>query len=214
MSKNEKKNQLIGLINELKKQATSFETQIDISAAQLDEMRLTIENLYQSFAVYNYLQLKVEPVLEIPIVKVVESVRVENVLSVAVEEFQQPIVETVPEVVNLVEELVETSSPKEEEAAPAKVEVEQIKEQVAVSEPKRHFPDIKTKIGINEKYQFLSDLFAGNASDYEAAMQQLNATVSLGEALQYVTDLQKKKLWSDESPAWKSLINVVERRFV
>ncbi len=72
--------------------------------------------------------------------------------------------------------------------------------------------DIKTAIGINEKFLFINELFQGNVHDYNDAIKELNNAESLEKALELFIKLQEKHGWKKESPAALQLLNFVERR--
>jgi len=90
-----------------------------------------------------------------------------------------------------------------------------VKEETVVPELKTATPkDIKAAIGINDKFEFINELFKGNTADYEASLQLLNDAVNHELALKVFNDLQKKYGWEQENETADRLQEMVERKFL
>ncbi|MGB3948297.1 MAG: hypothetical protein WBM13_09940 [Bacteroidia bacterium] len=74
--------------------------------------------------------------------------------------------------------------------------------------------DIKTNIGINDKFQFISELFANNVDAYESAIKKLNADSSLDSSLLVLEEIKKENNWKDKSEAGQRFVEIVKRRFL
>ena len=74
--------------------------------------------------------------------------------------------------------------------------------------------DLKTAIGINEKFRFANDLFEGNKQPYTETIERLTQASDLNHALQMIDSLITKYDWQKESESYKKLIDLVERRFL
>jgi hypothetical protein len=75
--------------------------------------------------------------------------------------------------------------------------------------------DIKTIIGINEKFLFMNELFDGNLEEYNASMDLINNCLNASDAEQKIfLELQPKYHWDMNSSIVKSLLTLVERRFI
>ncbi len=74
--------------------------------------------------------------------------------------------------------------------------------------------DLKTAIGINEKFRFANDLFEGNMQPYTETIERLNQANDLNHALQMIDSLITKYDWQKESESYKKLIDLIERRFL
>lgn len=72
--------------------------------------------------------------------------------------------------------------------------------------------DIKSAIGINEKFLFINELFQGNVHDYNDAIKALNSAEGLEEALEVFQKLHGEYQWKKDTPAVLQLLNFVERR--
>jgi hypothetical protein len=75
--------------------------------------------------------------------------------------------------------------------------------------------DLKSAIGINEKFLFINELFDGSLEEYNASIDLLNNCQNASEAEQKIfLELQPKYHWDMNNPATKSLMALVERRFI
>ncbi|HEY9176652.1 MAG TPA: hypothetical protein VIN07_03130 [Flavipsychrobacter sp.] len=74
--------------------------------------------------------------------------------------------------------------------------------------------DIRTSIGINDKYLYLSELFMDDKAAYDAAVKHLNTCNSLQEALNYTeTELHGKYNWDKENPTVQSFYSLLSNSF-
>lgn len=73
--------------------------------------------------------------------------------------------------------------------------------------------DLKSVIGINEKFQFINELFDGNMKEYAVALDQINNFSTLGEAINYLANLKEVYKWSPENPIALNFVELVQRRF-
>jgi len=73
--------------------------------------------------------------------------------------------------------------------------------------------DLKSVIGINEKFQFINELFEGNMKEYTVALDQINNFSSLGEAVNYLANLKAVYKWSPDNPIATQFTELVERKF-
>lgn len=74
-------------------------------------------------------------------------------------------------------------------------------------------PELKTLIGINEKFMFINELFDGNLREYNETIDTLNGLQSLNQASEYLDILRKKNFWDTGSQAFKKLSEIVNRKF-
>ena len=110
-----------------------------------------------------------------------------------------------------------------EELQETLVEVEDAEEE-AVPEPednslaaklqRAHVSDIRLALGINDKVMIINELFRGSVDRYNKSIDALNDFPTLSGARVYMSELQIELQWDTESPAYKMLNDLVERRFV
>ena len=74
--------------------------------------------------------------------------------------------------------------------------------------------DLKSAIGINEKFLFINELFKGNMKEYTDTIVLLSDAETLESAHQILTPLKGKYEWREDSSAYVTLIDFLQRRFV
>ncbi len=84
---------------------------------------------------------------------------------------------------------------------------------VAAKISKKKTSDLKSIIGINEKFLFINELFNGNMHDYNEAVNSLNSFTNHEEASNYIGSLKQNKDWDDNSQAYKILNDFVVQIF-
>jgi len=70
--------------------------------------------------------------------------------------------------------------------------------------------DIKSAIGINDKFLFINELFGGSSDEFEAMVGLLNQLSSMEEAQQSL----EKYGWEKENETAQSFIKLVSRRYL
>ena len=73
--------------------------------------------------------------------------------------------------------------------------------------------DIKSAIGLNEKFQFINQLFNGDAKCYHSVIDELNKSSSIDIALNSIKEISDSNNWESHPASAKSFIEIVERRF-
>jgi len=115
-----------------------------------------------------------------------------------------------------VEATVETVSPPEAIPAPLEIAVAlstPVKEVIdhIVLEP---IKDLRSAIGINDKFQFIQALFGGDEKTFEEVIKTINVFKIFPEAQFYIKrELREKNNWDEDSSIVKSFDQLVKRRF-
>jgi hypothetical protein len=73
--------------------------------------------------------------------------------------------------------------------------------------------DIKSIIGLNEKFQFINFLFDGDTGKYNSAIDVINSSNTAEEALEKLKDIAESKKWNPQTPSAKTFFEIIERRF-
>ncbi len=73
--------------------------------------------------------------------------------------------------------------------------------------------DLRAAIGINDKFQFANELFAGEMKEYDIAIQQLNSAETMESASEYFRSLEQLYNWDPENETVKRLYDLVDRRY-
>ena len=89
------------------------------------------------------------------------------------------------------------------------------KSEESVAEKLQHkkITDLKASIGINEKFQFINELFEGNMKEYTVAIDQINSFSSMTEAESYIDNLTEVYKWNSDNQIVGNFKELVERRF-
>ncbi len=74
--------------------------------------------------------------------------------------------------------------------------------------------NLKSAIGINDKFYFINELFKGNSQAYEDVIYTLNNFKRFDDAIQYFSTLKFRYDWNTEAEAYKKLIHFLERKFL
>lgn len=96
--------------------------------------------------------------------------------------------------------------------APKEVEVKE-----SVAEKMTHTPikDLTIAIGLNQKFQFIKELFDADADAYKSAVSKLNSFSGGSEAEQFLrNELMATYGWNEEEPLVISFTELVQRRYL
>lgn len=73
--------------------------------------------------------------------------------------------------------------------------------------------DLRTAIGINDKFLFVNELFGGSMEKYNKSIDNLNDLKTLNGALIYMNELRIELQWNSNNEAYKKLLELVHRKF-
>lgn len=74
--------------------------------------------------------------------------------------------------------------------------------------------DLTVAIGLNQKFQFIKELFEGDADAYTEAVKKLNRADNKQAAMDYLRNEVKEPFgWDEEDETTLAFINLIERRF-
>lgn len=132
--------------------------------------------------------------------KVIEPIKVEETTIVA-----EPILMTKPKEV-FVEEKPVMEVPKTETIETKK----EVAEKIALQPIK----DLRAAIGINDKFQFMEELFNKDEALFESSIKTINAYKNFAEAQFWIKqNLRNKFNWEEESATVMAFDQLVKRRF-
>lgn len=72
--------------------------------------------------------------------------------------------------------------------------------------------DVRTAIGINEKFQFINDLFDGNMHEYTAVINQLNNCTSFADAEIYLNSITDIYKWKEDNEMYQKFIAIIKQK--
>lgn len=152
----------------------------------------------------------------------------------AVEETVEEAVEEIPEEVHIdFEEVEEVEVEEVSEVEPKKataITTEEDQEDVSINDKMQDLQSeeslasklergplesLKKAISLNQKFQFINELFAGESEQYDKAIKRIDKLGSSEEALDYTQkDLGSEHGWDLESDLVLQLVDLIERRFL
>lgn len=73
--------------------------------------------------------------------------------------------------------------------------------------------DLRTTIGINDKFLLVNELFGGSMEKYNKSIENLNDLKTLNGALIYMNELRIELQWNSSNEAYKKLLELVHRKY-
>lgn len=115
--------------------------------------------------------------------------------------FELPHVKNEPKIIN---EAIEEEAPAPPQPEPVIIPVENNINQ----------NDIRSVIGINDKYLFLNELFSNHKSDYETALDEINNMKNIEEAMAWVkAKSATKSVWDEDGDTVQNFVAVLKKHF-
>jgi len=221
MEKKQIRKEIAVLINSIKEHSDNIGDKEHIPQLELELILHKIEKLYQKSIVFNHLNTlpqsysgtiekkeeKASAVIPAPPLEISKP-------EITPSKKEEPKPETQKTAIDLFG--TELPPPAEKPKPEKKIEKkEERKEEksIVTNIRKPAITDIKTAIGINDKFQFANELFDGNMQEYEIAIQQLNTADTIESASEYFMSIQQLYNWDSESETVKRLFDLVERRY-
>jgi hypothetical protein len=73
--------------------------------------------------------------------------------------------------------------------------------------------DLASFIGINDRFWFMNELFAGKAEELELALNNFSNTSTHAEARNFLDHLVQRFGWNKESEVYENFLLLLNRRF-
>lgn len=73
--------------------------------------------------------------------------------------------------------------------------------------------DLRTGIGVNDRFVFINELFGGSMNDYQIAIEEINKQTDFARAENVLTELKAALGWND-TESYHKLLSFVRRRFL
>ena len=207
MEKNSIRKEIANLIDSIKEHSEDIGNKKQIPQLELEVILQKIQKLYEKSIIYNHLnKLSNESELKesVPIAIVEKSKQAEPIQAKENPEKQ------------VIMDLFASELPPPVPAARNKAATQKNLEVIKSSSNslKKPIKDLKAAIGINEKFQFINELFNGNMQEYNIAVNQLDGLENYNEASTYVNSLQEIYRWKNEGPIVANFLNLIERRYL
>lgn len=197
------KKEIIELINRIKEQSTALENMDRVPQPDVMLMLHKIQELQKKFILFEHLNATVEtskpPTENIIVTPPPPEISKNEVIETPPEE--KPSLPPTPP-------LTET-----EEKKAASIDIYLMKQEVTTNEEgkKMGVTNLSTVIGINDRFQFASELFNGNMQEYTIAIQQLSASENRESALTYFSNLQQLYNWDEENKTVQRLLGLLNK---
>lgn len=216
MDKNTIRKEINALVNSIKNQSDTLAIEKYPSQVDLELFLHKVEKLYQKSIVFNHLslfdgfeekevELKEAPdqakkeVIQEKIIPASPEILIEKPVVSFVPPEEMPVIPTPP--VTPPPPIDKASEPKKEE------------HRIPVTPPKMQGPDLKSFMGINDKFQFTNELFKGNMQEFNIVIEQLNNCETKDSAIAYLGGLQRLYSWDEEQETVKRFFNLVEKKY-
>jgi len=206
MDKNKIRKEIAELINSIKQHSDDIGDKKHIPQLELELILKKIASLYEKSIVFNYLNSQKSIENEIakliePVVNIEEKIMLELSKSKEEPKIEKPI------------ELPADSEPIKTETPISQEPTQKERPKATLNIHKPSIADIKSAIGINDRFQFSNELFQGNMQEYEIGIQQLNSSENIDSAMVYFNSLKKLYNWDMENETVIRLLELVERRY-
>ncbi|MBL7882893.1 MAG: hypothetical protein JNL69_02410 [Bacteroidia bacterium] len=214
MDKNKIRKEIAELINSIKQHSDDIGDKKHIPQLELELILKKIASLYEKSIVFNYLNSQKS--IENEIAKLIEPVvNIEEKIMLEISKSkEEPVVQKKAEAE--IQEISTTiiEEPKEElKTIEGPVQQANTNTKPTVNIQKPSIADIKSAIGINDRFQFSNELFQGNMQEYEIGIQQLNSSENIDSAMVYFNSLKKLYNWDMKNETVIRLLELVERRY-
>ena len=73
--------------------------------------------------------------------------------------------------------------------------------------------NLKSAIGINDKFLLVNELFSGSMEKYNRSIENLDDVKTLNGALIYLNELRIDLQWNSNNEAYKKLLDLIHRKF-
>ncbi|MBK8364234.1 MAG: hypothetical protein IPL24_11310 [Bacteroidetes bacterium] len=74
--------------------------------------------------------------------------------------------------------------------------------------------DLKAAIGLNEKFQFINQLFNGDSQKYNSSVEHLNTCGSSNKAQEFMKTISLDYNWEKQPSVASLFMDIVERRYL
>jgi hypothetical protein len=208
MDKKQIRKEIADLINSIKEHSDNIGEKEHIPQLELELILSKIEKLYKKSIVFNFVNSEKE-VIQLKN----ESAKTES--SIKQESTAEAKNDPAPKAEQVVKDVQGEKKKSEPVAENREIKKETVEEQQPVLNIKKPLvTDIRSVIGINDKFRFANELFKGNIQEYEIAISQLNNAGTLTSAMEYFMNIQQLYSWDSEHECVRSLYDIVERRYV
>lgn len=190
MSLEQTLNKLQGIINETLPELELFvDSNVQPSSRDCENLQIHLQRLQEQLSVFKYLKTHKEISPSFGIHSKISEVATQN----------NPVAEPLTKI---------------EKEVIANEVVEEKHEEPIID--KKNSPPSSTKkleVSLNQKFQFINELFNQNATEYSSAIDQLNQCENWADADSYLLSLKGVYNWKDANETYKRLREISKKRF-
>lgn len=73
--------------------------------------------------------------------------------------------------------------------------------------------ELKSAIGLNDKFVFINELFHGNMKAYQETIHTLDQFTTLNDAIHYFTEVSKSFEMNEELESYRKMLGFIQRKF-
>jgi hypothetical protein len=230
MYKTELKKEIDILIDSIKKQADRMNIQSNLSPVELEVLHHKIQKLYEKSILIHHLP-KTDFPFATPPLEPVAGLPVQQKTEIPVTKDEPGALPTPIESSIETPSTTKTSAPPipeaeaiaagdlfggtiQQEIKSAKPKPEKEREKTQNKPFRKPIADLKAAIGINDKFRFINELFDGNATEFNIALNQINSCTGYEDADTYITNIRSIYKWDQDKEVVVLFLDLVERRFL
>ncbi len=178
-------------IEALEKSIEIFKRQNHFTSLEANQALGEVEKLYRALAAYAHIVKHNEISSDLNVhVKIMQAIEAKEEIKVQIEN-------KITESGQLDLEITKEETEAVEESQPEKVKE----------------PSKKVEVAVNDKYRFINELFEQNQAEFNAALQQINASDNIEDINRYLASLKQLYDWKDNSPLVKTFFSLAQKRF-
>jgi hypothetical protein len=219
MKKNELKKEIDALIDSIKKQADRMNLENNFSKVELEVFHHKIQKLYEKSILIHNLPVLEEHTIPQPERLTVQSPAPENQPPPPIAKPLATEIEKKPEASPAEKPVTETKVPSDLFGVVPNPENRPLprprtEKEIPAKTIRKPIPDLKTAISINDKFRYINELFDGNATEFNIALNQINSCRGFEDADIYVSNIRDIYKWPDDKEVVGMFLELVERRFL
>jgi hypothetical protein len=92
--------------------------------------------------------------------------------------------------------------------------IEEKKDKIIAETIQKPLKDLRSGIGVNDRFLFINELFKGNMQEYSSAIEKINSQPDINDALAVFNTYKSEYQWKDNSNSSNLLLSFIKRRYL
>jgi hypothetical protein len=201
MNKNQIRKEIAALIDSIKDHSDNIGDKQHITQLELELILSKVKKLYEKSIVYNYLNSLPAPHTLHTLDPVTNELFSKS--SGTIGQHRSDTVTTV--------DLATPSTLSLNPESDSTPERDPVKEDTPIF--KKSYPDLKSLIGLNQKFQFIKLLFDNDTLAFNESLTKIDALQTLAEAQEFLNMLTTTHKWDTEQETYLMFQHVIEKKF-